>query len=72
MPKLYDIAILGATAAGYAAAYRLAGDGASVVVVDAPVAGEAMPLRVCHDVIVGDAFGIGMDTGKVFMEGVVD
>lgn len=36
MAKLYDIAILGATAAGYAAAYRLARDGASVVVVDAP------------------------------------
>ena len=33
---MYDIAILGATAAGYAAACRLAGNGASVIVMDAP------------------------------------
>lgn len=36
MAKMYDIAILGATAAGYAAACRLARDGASVVLLDAP------------------------------------
>ena len=33
---MYDIAILGATTAGYAAAWRLAKDGAAVVLLDAP------------------------------------
>ncbi|MFW6061965.1 MAG: NAD(P)/FAD-dependent oxidoreductase, partial [Planctomycetota bacterium] len=36
MAKIYDIAILGATPAGWAAAYRLAGKGLDVIVVSAP------------------------------------
>ena len=44
MPKLYDVAILGATVAGYAAAYRLAKDGVSAVVIDAPGQAVESPL----------------------------
>jgi len=52
MAKMYDIAILGATAAGYAAACRLAGQGASVIVLDAP--GQAVESPLCD--WVGRAF----------------
>jgi len=44
MAKMYDIAILGATAAGYAAACRLAHEGASVVLIDSPNQAVESPL----------------------------
>jgi flavin-dependent dehydrogenase len=44
MAKTYDIAVLGATPAGYAAAARLAGAGRDVVVVDAPQRAAESPL----------------------------
>jgi flavin-dependent dehydrogenase len=44
MAKVFDIAILGATPAGLAAGYLLAGDGLSVVLVDYPVSGQGSPL----------------------------
>lgn len=44
MTTLYDAAILGATPAGFAAAYVLAKAGNDVVVVDAPPAADACPL----------------------------
>lgn len=44
MAKTYDIAVLGATPAGFAAAVQLAGFGRSVVVVDAPRRSAESPL----------------------------
>ncbi len=44
MPKTYDIAVLGATPAGYAAALALAGRGRDVAVVDCPGSRTESPL----------------------------
>ena len=44
MPKAYDIAVLGATAAGYASALMLARSGHSAVVLDTPASPTESPL----------------------------
>ncbi|MCJ7544580.1 MAG: hypothetical protein MUP47_08485 [Phycisphaerae bacterium] len=51
MATLHDVAILGGTPAGFAAAYVLAKAGKDVVVVDAPPAADACPLSdwTCAD-----------------------
>jgi len=57
---MYDIAILGATAAGYAAACRLAKDGAAVVLLDAP--GRPVESPLCD--WVGQSFFSPKGLGK--------
>jgi len=44
MPKTYDIAVLGATAAGYAAAWKLASDGRQAIVINVPAPATESPL----------------------------
>ena len=44
MPRTYDVAVLGATAAGLAAARHLGRNGCDVVVIDAPVGDTECPL----------------------------
>ena len=66
---MYDIAILGATAAGYAAACQLANDGAAVVVVDAP--GRAVESPICDWVGRGFFSQRGMPTSLIARSGAV-